>query len=378
MEVEKLIYVYLAICVGMIFFNITSALLARSREKQLLKASRGFEQRIQEELERCAELGEVSQSHMAYLARKLNHVGNMRAFDLCLEQIYETDPDRVRDYLHHISGVFVSLAIRYSKKDDIEAAYLPYIVKKYRMLAGRPFDAVLDLLYALLHEPSVYCRENAMQAIYSVGDPDCVVKALMLLDTQPNFYSEKLLTDGLLNFDGNRDALSEALWANFETFSLHMQLVVLNYFRFSSGAHCARMLPLMADESRNQEIHFSCIRYFGKYRYTPAYEQLLEYADCRRETRWEYAAIASSALSTYPCDQTVEILKANLHHPNWYIRFNASQSLVNMGLTYLDLIDIVEGKDRFASEILRYRFNLRDLIEEERAKNEEKEMSEVC
>ena len=72
------------------------------------------------------------------------------------------------------------------------------------------------------------------------------------------------------------------------------------------------------------------------------------------------------------------MLKANLYHRNWYIRYNASQSLVDLGLTYLDLIDIVEGEDRFASEILRYRFHMRDIIEEEREEKEEGKMSTVC
>lgn len=378
MKVEVLIYVYLAICVGMILFNITSAILARFRERKLLRASRGFQDRIMEELEHCEEQTGVSEDHKAYLTRKLKHIGNMRAFDLCLEQVYQDDPERIRQYLRDISSVFVSLAISYGKKDDIEAAYFPYIIKKYRVLTGRPFDAMLDLLYTLLHEPSIYCRENAMQAIYSVGEADCVVKALKTVDSQPNFYHAKLLTDGLLNYDGDRKRLSEALWAEFESFSLHMQLALLNYFRFSSGDHCERMLALLADESRDDEIRFSCIRYFGKYRYDPAYEILLSCADIRRETRWEYAAIASSALSAYPSDRTVEVLKANLYHRNWYIRYNASQSLVDLGLTYLDLIDIVEGEDRFASEILRYRFHMRDIIEEEREEKEEGKMSTVC
>lgn len=374
MKVETMIYAYLAICIGMILFNITSAVLSRSREKKILRASRGFQERMLEELKGGEEAQGVSEAHKAYLTRKLKRIGNLRAFDLCLEQVHETDPERVQSYLHHVSSVFAALAAEYGKKDDIEAAYFPYIIKKYRLVAGRPFDALLDLLYALLREPSIYCRENAMQAIYSVGEAACVVKALKIVDGQPSFYHTKLLTDGLLTFDGSRERLGQALWEAFEEFSVPMQLVLLNYFRFSSGDHCQRMLTLMTDESRDDEIQFACIRYFGKYRYDPAYEYLLEYADATRMPRWEYAAIASSALAAYPSDRTVEALKANLYHRNWYIRFNASQSLVDLGLTYLDLIDIVEGEDRFASEILRYRFHMRDIIEDER---EEKELSMV-
>ena len=36
-----------------------------------------------------------------------------------------------------------------------------------------------------------------------------------------------------------------------------------------------------------------------------------------------------------------------------------------MGLTYLDLIDVMEGHDRYATEILRYRFDIRNLTQKE-------------
>lgn len=366
MKIEVMIYAYLAICIAMIAFNITSAVLSRRRDKKLLRVSQGFEDSIVNELKWLEEKDEVHDRHRKYLTKKLKRVGNMRAFDKALEIKYSENPELVQKYLHSIGSVFVSLTIGYFKKDSIEAAYFPYIIKKYRIIRGRPFDAMIDMLYALLHETSIYCRENAMQAIYTIGDPSCVVKALTLIDKQKIFYHNKLITDGLLNFDGNADKLNEALWESFEDFSIEMQITLINYFRFSSGSHCERILQIMINNDRDDEIRFSCIRYFGKYHYTKAYDYLLEYADSRNDTRWEYAAIASAALCIYPTDKTIEVLKSNLFNRNWYIRFNSSQSLENMGLTYLDLIDIVEGNDRYASEILRYRFDIRDIKEEER------------
>ena len=44
---------------------------------------------------------------------------------------------------------------------------------------------------------------------------------------------------------------------------------------------------------------------------------------------------------------------------NWYIRYNASQSLDQLGVEYLDLLDILSGKDRYAREMLEYRLEVR-------------------
>lgn len=366
MKIEIMIYVYLAICVGMILFNIVSAVLSRSRDKRISKMNKRFNEQILNELAYLEQSGNIHDSHKKYLSKKLKRIGHMRSFDIMLEGEYTENPVLVQKYLHSLNGVFVSLTISYCKKEAMEAAFFPYIIKKYRILQGHSFDSMTDMLYSLLIEPSIYCRENAMQAIYTTGDADCVLKALKIVDNPHRFYHDKLITDGLMHFDGSFFKLNTALWEAFEDFSVQMQLALLNYFRFSPGDHCERILKLMTDKNRDDEIRFACIRYFGKYRFDEAYPYLLEYAECRNDARWEYCAIASSALSTYPCQQTIERLKANLYHCNWYIRFNSSQALEKMGLTYMDLIDIVEGNDRYASEILRYRFDIRDMIDEER------------
>ena len=83
-------------------------------------------------------------------------------------------------------------------------------------------------------------------------------------------------------------------------------------------------------------------------------------AEDTKEQRWEYAAIASSALVLYPSQQSIELLKRNLNNSNWYIRFNASQSLEQFGLSYTDLIDVFDSNDRYAREILQYRLDQRN------------------
>lgn len=371
MKVENLIYVYLAICVGMILFNIVSAVMSRIKDKRISKRNKRFNNQVVSELHDLEETGELHSSHKKYLARKLRRIGNMRSFDELLEDEYARRPDLVQQYLQELNAVFLSLAVRYSKKEPMEAAYFPYLIKKYHMIEGKPFDAMTDLLFLLLTQPSIYCRENAMQAIYTIGDPDCVIRALKIVDNPNRFYHSKLLTDGLMNFKGDFARLNEALWKVWGEFSLPVQLAVLNYFRYSTGDYCEQFLQLMTAEKQDDEIRFACIRYFGRYHFDKAYPYLMEYVDSQRDVRWEYSAIASMALSIYPAQETIELLKANLYHRNWYIRFNSSMALEKMGLTYLDLIDIIEGNDRYASEIVRYRFDIRNIMEEERRAHSE-------
>ena len=365
MPVEILIYIYLGMCAGMILFNIATALLSRRREHRSFRDGIRLELTVSRELDRLAETGAVSERHLRFMERRLRRVNGMVAFDAALERLCVRRPELTRSYLTALNGVTITLAEDYCRRDEIEAAYFPYIIKKYRLIENRPFSGVVDAMYTLLRESSIYCRENAMQALYTTGDCDCIMKALKILDGGESFFHEKLLTDGLLEFTGDHEALGRCIEKSFADFSPEMQVAMMNFLRLDSGEHCAFALALLQNTATDDEVRYACIRYLGRYPYGPAYETLLDLAECRNDARWEYAAIASTALCAYPGDETIERLKRNLYSRNWYIRFNASKSLERMGLTYLDLIDVMEGHDRYATEILRYRFDIRNLTQKE-------------
>ena len=361
MFVQILIYVYLGICAGIILYNIVTILLSRRLAQRSFRDSIRLELAVERELDHLALTGEVNEEHIRYMERRLRRVNNMVTFDKALERLRTRRPELVRAYLIALNGVTIALAEDYCRREEIEAAYFPYIIKKYRLLGGADDAPLKEVLLELLNEPSIYCRENAMQALYTSGDAQIIVRALRIIDASSLYYNTKLLADGLLNFNGDETQLAEALWAAFEDFKVWMQVTILNYFRFSSGAHCERVLALLNDGARDDELRFSCLRYLGRYPYPPAYADLLRYATPSENARWEYAAIASSVLASYPGAETAAVLKRNLYHPNWYIRFNASKSLEQLGFGYRDLIDVIEGNDRYASEILRYRFDMRAL-----------------
>lgn len=229
MFVEILIYIYLGICAGMILFNIVTALLSRRRAHRFHRRSTRFEKEISRELDRLAETGEVSAEHLRRMERKLRRVNNMVTYDQALERLLPCRPALVRDYLLASSGVVVALAEDYCRRDEIESAYFPYLIKKYRLLSGESCPELKAMLLDLLHEPSLYCRENTMQAIYTSGDPVLVVQALQIINADSYYYSGKLLSDGLLNYTGSSQVLAYALWCVLAKFQPWLQVALLNY-----------------------------------------------------------------------------------------------------------------------------------------------------
>ena len=365
MKVEILIYAYLAVCAAMIVFNIVCIFVFRHKDKKLDRYSEAFELRVKEQIRS----GGADAEHKRLLKRRLMHIDYLAAFDKALGELYDEYPEKTRQYIESVASVFAELMPRYVKRNNFYAAYFPYIIKRYRIFEGRDVGQINDILLSLVKDSSLYCRENALQAIYSVGDAELAADALGILDKSGYYHNSKLISDGLLEFRGDRAELSRVLRSRFGGFSEKMQVSILDFFRFSPGAEelCEWMLMLMTSRDIGDEAAYSCIRYFGKYAYAPAYPYLLDYAEAADAEKWEYTAISASALAAYPCEKTEDTLKMLLHSRNWYVRFNASQSLESMGVGYDDLIDILEGGDRYAAEIMQYRLDQKRLKESEAA-----------
>ena len=199
MFVQILIYVYLGICAGMILFNIVTALLSQRRENRPFRDGIRLELTVERELDHLALTGEVNEEHLRYMERRLRRVNGLAAFDAALECLCVRRPELTRSYLTALNGVMIALAEDYCRREEIEAAYFPYIIKKYRLLGGADDAPLKEVLLELLHEPSIYCRENAMQALYTSGDAQIIVRALRIIDASSLYYHSKLLSDGLLN-----------------------------------------------------------------------------------------------------------------------------------------------------------------------------------
>lgn len=358
MTVQTLIYAYFAICVSMIVFNCVCVIVFRRRDKRLTHRSGDLEQRLREQLQRLGEGGDVEEAHMDYLYKKLTHVGDLLAFDAALDLLRKETEDGavIRQYTARIHQVFVYLAASL-KKDDIRRAHFAYLVAKYRIIEDRPVDYIMDVMLSMASSSNIYCRENALMAIYSSGDTGSVLKALRSINDHGIFHHSKLLTDGLLTFRGSHDTLIRRLLDQLPSFSVPMQVSLLNYIRFCSGGYRKEMLALLQDEKTDHEVRFCCIRYLGRYPYGEAYPLLLHFMHTSPQRRWEYAAVTSSALASYPTEASKAALKTALCDTNWYIRYNASDSLLKLNVPYEELTDILDGHDRFAREILQYRLD---------------------
>ena len=364
---EVLLYLYGAVSLSMIVFNIIYNLILNEKDRRLTSVENRFVKKMEEQLERLDRGEAAEEKHFQKLVKKLSRVGNLNAFDKMLRDHLEprASEPAVQKYMHELQNVFLQLAVVYRDRENVQAAYFAYFLAGHRQKNHMAVDTIQDIMVDYMKKDNLYCRVNALQALYEFGSPESVVEAVALQDRMGRFFHEKILTDGLLSFKGDHRRLTRLLWERLDRFSDRTKLSVLNYIRFRSGEYQEEMYAIMTDEEADKELRLSAVRYVGRYPYPPAKQALLSFAADRDPNRWEYLAVSVSALAAYPGEDVISALMGAIHSSNWYVRSNAAESLRAHGLGYEELLEVVGGQDRYAREMMMYRLDRKRLEEED-------------
>lgn len=363
MKVESMIYIYGAVCISMMVFNILYSIILKRRQPRLNSRCKVLSAQVEKQIAKIRAGQPIEGTHCAMLARKLRHVNQLIAFERVLSSMTNDRAQKavMQEYLHQIQPVILYLAVVYKTRETMQTAYFSYVLSQYTVKRQMPIDSLQEVLLDYVKKENLYCRVNALDALYRFGDVNYVVEALVCQDDGAVFLHEKILTEGLLSFSGDHHALIDALWHMFDAFSNHTQLAILNYIRFKTSGYEKEMFSMMLDEKKDKELRLAAIRYFGRYHYEPALTPLLAFASDKEAAHWEYATVSVSALAHYDAQQVIDTLKEALHSSNWYVRYSAALSLEAHHVEYADLIDIVAGNDRYAREMMTYRLQSRKL-----------------
>ena len=382
---ETLIIIYIAICAAMIAFDCIFMLVMSIRARMGKVDIEKIKSRIAFQLEIISEKKPICEKYIEKLKKELKNPTKLHHYDDALTSLAECiadgrfalshaekDEDGVKiplraeegkryfeKYLHAIAPAVLSLERDYRKQNAIVHTYYVLFLRKHRALRYADTTGIAAHLKDFLEEGDIHACEQVLQSIYTIGDPHLTIEALKIIDKRDIFVHPKIISDGLCAYGGETFAMHTLLLDRLSEYSVDMQVNILNYLRFSPGAHCERIFALLTDEKTDDEVKFSCIRYFGKYRYMKAYFVLADFAKNEKGLKKEFCLVSLTALRNYPGEDTLALLRENLRSPNWYIRYNAAESLNALGVDYGEFVDIFDGKDRFSREILQFQFDRR-------------------
>lgn len=365
---EIILYLYMANCITLLVFNVAYIFVDRTRHIRMNKKLPDMIADILHQMERLKSSEHIQAEHIASMRKRLGKAPALQAFEQSIAATRGKIEEPFREeYLTQMRIVFLGLSTVYEKKDVIEQAYFAYVIEHLHIDRHQvSFDGIIEFCLNRIGESDIPCRENALKALYSIGNPEAVLAAWRQMERFGITHSLKLLTDGLLRFSGNQTALAHLLFENRDEFNYLLLLPVMQFIRFRSGDFQQEFYELLNDEHMDKELRLEALRYFRKYPYAPARETIQNFLRYHEAVAWEYSAMAALALSSYPGPDTVVCLKDGLHAFNWYVRMNSADALINgLKIAQIHLHDIYNGKDRFAKEALQYIYDRAEIMQQE-------------
>ena len=352
MSVNFIMYFYMFICVALLVFNILHILRGKRVARRQSRRADQWALEIEGQLRLLERELPLQEGHGRRLERRLTRVEQLMAYQeavlLCVSRRTSSLVQRYLDGQYHS---FQALAVEYARRPAMERAFYAYLMSIYHPNRDRGNPRLVEVLMSYFDDSTVFCRENVLQALYAMGHAGAVEQAFTLMSERDWYHHVRLLSDGLMTFAGDKEALAWQLWRRRGNLSEPFQVATVQFATNVSDAFSRTFLDALQDASLPLETRFALLRYFQRRYYGPAQPLIL--ALLEDETSG-LAIAAAAALSRYPGDDTHQALMKALHSRNWYVRRNAAASLVSMGVTEKDAQELLAGGDRYAAEMLEY------------------------
>lgn len=348
--VENVIYFYLFICIVLLVFNILyifrSKWTKRARERRIAawRAALG----------KAPEEAQLSRKQL----KKLEQVEQLTALSAVLEEAVFHTPKAAAFFKNNAQGLQM-LALHYGKRAAMERAFFAYVIASFHTSDVGNNDMLAEILLSYLDRSTVFCRENVLQALYALGREQAVEHAFDLLNERGQYHNSKLISDGMIRFTGDPEALALRLWKHRGEWEEPLIVGVVQFAaQFPSESISTAFSEALEKEPLPNEIRFALIRYFGRHVKASVQPILIHYLKTPSNEERQLAIPAASVLSAYPGEETKQALMEALKSRNWYVRRNAAMSLRRMGITEENREAVRQSGDRYAQEMLEYAFGI--------------------
>lgn len=352
-DIDKVIYSYLFICTVILFYNILYIFFSDRRENKCENSLREWQKSIKRQIDGLSDGKVVEQSHKKHMERRLTNTNQLIAYARALDTLREQG-EKLEEYLQENYIVTQSLAYYYARKESMDRAFFAFFISQNVRCDGREYRPLMEILLSYMEDSTVYCRENVLNALYALGNSQAVENALEIINNRQWFHHQKLLSDGLMTFTGDKEELAERLWSHLKNWEDNIMVSVVQFITASSDKFKERFLTVLQSKDVDMEIRLAILRYYRRHVYEPVRPLLLSYLRGENLTDESMRIVTASVIDRYPGEETVAALKAALHYSNWYLRYNAASSLVSLKVDIKQLKDVLEGEDRYAKEILTY------------------------
>lgn len=351
------LYFYSLVAIAVIFYDL-KYILSRNKEndKHDFLVSK-YTNEYNESVKLIKENKNINKKYNKRLVKELSVTKNLLAFNDVIESKKDTDDFEI--YRNYIYDIFVNLSTFYNKKSDKEKALFVYIIGNLNI--DKKDNRNLDnIILSFLDKPSVYLVENIFKSFVILGHKDKLVKAIDILNLKNIYHNDKLISDGLLEYKGDKLDLAKELWKYSDKWMVCYVKAVIKFIRTENYDFKEEFYYALTKENLDIEIRIELLRYFARVKYDKVLEYLLEVIQTQKNIDINFLIVTATTLRNYPSKRTIEILKKGMTNSNWYIRKNSCASFLALNPSKDDIDDILNGHDRYAKDILLYQLERRD------------------
>ena len=341
LNMTNIIYVYFAIVISLIMFNLFYIIYEKYSTKIIKIKYKKYKDLIIIDMKHK----KINQLNIKYFIRELKYINNLRAYNLVIDELLDSKKN-INEYFIKYEEIYNSLTFKYIKYDSIKKAYFAYVMGKCFINSNLTNGVIVDYMFSLIKDKSIYARENAMLFLYNNGNDDLVIDALMIISKNNIYYNHSLLTNDLLKYKGDVNNLKDKLIANYDFFNEEFKVSIINYFRYSkSNNYIDFFLKKLENKNAEKEVYLALLRFFGKYKEERALKYLIDCIYMKDKETFEYRLVSASSLKIYDDTKVKKVLIDALKDENWYVKRNAAISLSNFELNDNDYQEIKKNQE---------------------------------
>lgn len=351
--VTRIIFLYIFICVALLIYDLSYILFSNHNKNKHQRRIRIWKKELRNILSYMEQGYSFEEDHKTKLKRKLVRIRELMAYNEAIKAVF-TDKENLEQYFWSFREEFGYLATLYKKRESMDRAFISFLLSEYYANASYAKNELGEVLLTYLDDSTVYCRENVLQGLYSIGNIGAVENAFSMFNEMEWYHYPRLISDGLLSFSGNKIELVWRLWKHLGEWNEGLIVAVIQFASSVSDVFAQEFLLVLEDENTHLEIRYELLRYFQRWYYEPAGEFLIKCILSDEIDKVGLAIVASNVIGFYPGNETIEALKKAVLSQDWYVMRNAASSLVTLGITLTEVDEVKESGNLDAVDMLEY------------------------
>ncbi|GAA0862121.1 HEAT repeat domain-containing protein [Paraclostridium tenue] len=347
-------FIYIISC--SIIYMIVRGMINQHFNKKVEKTKKQIKGEILKQLN-CIKSDEaISKMDIASIREKLKQKHYIRAFNAILKEFNKDKNNHkyIKIYMENFEDIITINVKKYRKKDNILKTYLATLLGEYRISNYE----ISEFLLECINTKSIYLRISALESIARIGNISTFKRAIEYISKENKYINNKVFTDILNQFGGDKYYLDKYLINNLKNFSENIQKVVIEHFKNNKTDFVKEDLLNYLNDNMNKEVSISIIKYFSVIKYEKSKEKIIELLNNKD---WEFRAVCATALKNYKCKESKNALTKSIKDKNWYVRYNSAITILEFSDD--DLINsILYENDKYAKDILFYAMFINDKI----------------